>query len=97
MLLRRALERPVLFIIEDMHWVDHSTVEFLNTLMELLPSTRLLVVLTCRPEFRSPWSPRRHLHQLSLDRLTPAATEGKIRRARASSVRAEALVARWPR
>ncbi len=81
MLLRRAVERPVLFIVEDVHWVDHSTVEFLNALIELLPTSKLMVVLTCRPEFRSPWSPRPHLHQISLDRLPPAATEVMIRRA----------------
>ena len=94
MLLRRALERPVLFIIEDVHWVDHSTIEFLNALIELVPTSRLLVVLTCRPEFRSPWSPRKHLHQLSLDRLPPAATEAMIRRAAGERILPEELVTR---
>lgn len=94
MLLRRALERPVLFIIEDMHWVDHSTIEVLNALIEVVPAARLLVVLTCRPEFRSPWSPRRHLHQLSLDRLPADATEAMIRRAAGDRALPPELVAR---
>jgi TOMM system kinase/cyclase fusion protein len=80
MLLRMALTRPTLFIVEDMHWVDHSTVEFLNALIDLVPATRLLVVLTCRPEFRAPWSARRHLHHLKLDRLSSAFTASMITR-----------------
>ncbi|HKO51956.1 MAG TPA: protein kinase [Polyangiaceae bacterium] len=92
LLLRGVAERPVLFIVEDVHWVDHSTIEFLNSLIGLLPTSRLLVVLTCRPEFRSPWSPRRHLHQISLDRLPPAATEAMIRRAARSRTLPDELV-----
>ena len=41
MLLRMALTRPTLFIVEDMHWVDHSTVEFLNALVDLVPGLAL--------------------------------------------------------
>jgi len=80
MLIRMALSRPTLFIIEDMHWVDHSTIEFLNALVDLVPASRLLVVLTCRPEFRAPWSARRHLHHLKLDRLSSAFTASMITR-----------------
>jgi TOMM system kinase/cyclase fusion protein len=72
MLLRTALSRPALFIIEDMPWVDHSTIEFLNALIDVLPSARILVVLTGRPEFRPPWSARRYLHRITLDRLSSA-------------------------
>jgi TOMM system kinase/cyclase fusion protein len=78
MLLRMALNRPTLFIIEDMHWVDHSTIEFLNALIDRLPSSRVLVVLTSRAEFRAPWSARRHLYQLTLERLTPTSTLSMI-------------------
>jgi TOMM system kinase/cyclase fusion protein len=81
MLLRRAAGRPTLFIVEDMHWVDHSTVEFLNELVDQVPEARLLVVLTCRPEFRPPWSSRAHLRLLPLDRLSSASTAAMIDRA----------------
>jgi TOMM system kinase/cyclase fusion protein len=72
MLLRTALNRPTLFIIEDMPWVDHSTIEYLNMLIDLLPSSRILIVLTGRPEFRPPWSACQHLHSITLDRLSSA-------------------------
>jgi TOMM system kinase/cyclase fusion protein len=78
MLLRMALTRPTLFVIEDMHWVDHSTIELLNALVDLVPSSRLLLVLTCRPEFRPPWSARRHMHHLKLERLSSEFTASMI-------------------
>jgi TOMM system kinase/cyclase fusion protein len=70
MLLRMALDRPALLVIEDMPWVDHSTIECLNSLIDFLPSSRILVVLTARPEFRPPWSACRHLHRITLERLS---------------------------
>ena len=56
MLLRMSLRRPTLFLIEDMHWVDHSTIERMNMLVDLVGASRVLVALTCRPEFHVPWS-----------------------------------------
>ena len=70
MLLRTALNCPVLFIMEDMPWADHSTIEYLNMLIDFLPSTRILVVLTARPEFRPPWSTCQHFHRIPLERLS---------------------------
>src|SRR5262245_46453771 len=69
-LLQEAARLPVCFIMEDVHWVDASTLEFLSLLIEQVPTIRMLVLLLCRPEFRSPWAGRSHLTQLSLTRLT---------------------------
>ena len=56
---------------EDMHWVDASTLEFLSLLIDQVPTTRMLVLLLFRPDFRPPWAGRSHLTQLTLTRLTP--------------------------
>lgn len=72
MLLRTAVNRPTLFIIEDIHWADHSTMQYLNALIDLLPSSRILVALIGRPEFHPPWSACGHLHTITLDRLSSA-------------------------
>jgi TOMM system kinase/cyclase fusion protein len=64
-----AAEQPLLFIFEDMHWVDPSTMEFLTLLIDQGPVARLLTVLTCRPEFHPPWGFRSHLTPLVLNRL----------------------------
>jgi class 3 adenylate cyclase/predicted ATPase len=68
-LLRIAAQQPVLFVMEDLHWVDPSTLEFLNLLVDQGPTARLLTLLTCRPDFHPPWTGRAHLTQVTLSRL----------------------------
>jgi predicted ATPase len=48
-LLELAERQPVLFILEDLHWTDPSTLELLNLLIEQTPTASLLPVMTCRP------------------------------------------------
>ena len=62
-------KHPVLFIVEDLHWVDPSTLEFLNLLVDQSPTVRIMVLMTCRPEFAPPWPSRAHLMPLTLTRL----------------------------
>src|SRR5207302_2580794 len=47
-----AQRQPVLVIVEDLHWIDPSTLELLSLLIDQVASARLCVVLTTRPEFR---------------------------------------------
>lgn len=61
---------PVLLIVEDVHWADPSTIDFLSYLIDQVPTTRILVLVTARPEFSPPWHSRSHLSQLMLQRLT---------------------------
>jgi class 3 adenylate cyclase/predicted ATPase len=68
-LLRIAAQQPVLFVMEDVHWVDPSTLEFLSLLVDQSPTARILVLLTCRPDFSPPWTERANLTQVTLNRL----------------------------
>src|SRR5262249_20775032 len=68
-LLQEAEQQPVCFNVEDLHWADPSTLEFLGLLIDQVPTARLLLVLTARPEFRPPWELRSHVMQLMLNRL----------------------------
>jgi tetratricopeptide (TPR) repeat protein len=61
--------RPVLMVWEDLHWADPSTVELVGLILDYVPSMPLLVLLTARPEFQSPWGTRSHLTPLTLSRL----------------------------
>jgi predicted ATPase len=67
-----AKRQPVLMIVEDLHWIDPSTVELLSLLIEQGASIRLCLVLTARPEFRPPWAMVAHLTALTLRRFAPA-------------------------
>jgi class 3 adenylate cyclase len=68
-LLRIAAQQPVLFVMEDLHWVDPTTLEFLTLLVDQGPTARILVLLTFRPDFSAPWTGRAHLTQVALPRL----------------------------
>jgi class 3 adenylate cyclase/predicted ATPase len=69
LLLRLAAEQPLLLVMEDLHWVDPSTLEWLSLLVDQGPTVRILTLCTCRPDFRPPWTGRSHLAQVTLARL----------------------------
>jgi predicted ATPase len=71
LLLRRAAQQPLLFVMEDLHWIDPSTLEFLSLLVDQGPTARILTLCTFRLDFPQPWTGRSHLTQLTLHRLTP--------------------------
>jgi class 3 adenylate cyclase/predicted ATPase len=68
-LLRIAAQQPVLFVMEDLHWVDPTTLEWLSLLVDQGPTARILTLLTFRPDFSPPWTGRAHLTQVTLPRL----------------------------
>jgi serine/threonine protein kinase/tetratricopeptide (TPR) repeat protein len=61
--------RPMLAILEDVHWADPSTVALIGLLLQRLEGKRLLLVLSARPDFQPPWPERPSLHRLMLGRL----------------------------
>ncbi len=68
-LLRIAAQQPVLFVMEDLHWVDPSTLELLSLLVDQGPTARILALFTFRPDFSPPWTGRAHLTQVTVHRL----------------------------
>jgi class 3 adenylate cyclase/predicted ATPase len=63
---------------EDLHWADPSTLEVLNLVVDQVPTARLYVLLTFRPEFTPPWGNRSHLNQLTLSRLGRPQVEAMV-------------------
>jgi predicted ATPase len=70
MLLELAEQQPVLFIVEDTHWLDPTSVELLDLLIDHVPTAGLLTLLTCRPTFQPTWSSRSYLTHVTLTRLS---------------------------
>lgn len=78
LLLDITRQQPVLFVMEDLHWVDPSTLEFLNLLIEQGFASRLLVLLTARPAFSPTWPARSHVTYLTLSRLSQKQVERMV-------------------
>ncbi len=79
-LLKEAERQPMLHIMEDLHWVDPSTLEYLSLLMEHVSTAPIFTLLTFRPDFNPPWSSRAHLIQITLSRLALKQVEVMVNR-----------------
>jgi class 3 adenylate cyclase/tetratricopeptide (TPR) repeat protein len=69
-----AERRPVVLAVEDVHWIDPSTSELLNLLVEQARTARTLIVMTTRPTVRLGGSHRTHITSMTLDPLTRSQT-----------------------
>jgi len=65
-----ASQRPLVIVVEDLHWADPSTLELLQSLSDGSEPARLLLLYTARPEFRPSWPSRSHHVELRLNPLT---------------------------
>jgi class 3 adenylate cyclase/predicted ATPase len=65
-----AGQRPVLMIFEDLQWVDPTSRELLDLIIERMERWAMLLTATFRPEFQPPWTGRPQLTLLSLNRLS---------------------------
>ena len=65
-----AQQQPVLYIFEDVHWIDPSSLEALARQIDRLQDMRVLLVITHRPEFTPPWGGFTHVTTHMLNRLS---------------------------
>jgi class 3 adenylate cyclase/predicted ATPase len=69
LLVRESLNQPLVLIFEDLHWLDAETQDFLSLLSESVASTRILLLVNYRPEYRHDWGSKTYYTQLRLDPL----------------------------
>ena len=62
-------QRPAFVVYEDVHWIDPTTHELLDAVIEPIGRARILLVMTARSEFQHPWSAHAHVATLALTRL----------------------------
>ena len=74
-ILRESQEQPLLLVFEDLHWIDSETQALLNSLVESLPTSRLLLLVNYRPEYQHGWGSKTSYTQLRLDPLPPVSAE----------------------
>jgi predicted ATPase/class 3 adenylate cyclase len=77
-LLREAERHPTRVVVEDVHWADPSTLEFLALLIDQVLLSRLFVALVFRSEFLPPWRSQAQMTNIALGRLSRGATESMI-------------------
>lgn len=75
-----AAHRPVLMILEDAHWIDPTTRDLFDLVIEQVRGLPVLFVMTYRPEFSPPWIGQSHVMTLTLNRLGRRENAAVIRR-----------------
>jgi adenylate cyclase len=70
MSLKGSQQRPLIVQIEDVHWIDHTSQDYLASFVESLPGTAILLLTTYRPGYRPPWVEKSSA-QVALSNLTP--------------------------
>jgi len=76
LLVRAAERRPQVLVIEDLHWCDSATEQFLAALVDSVPALRTLVVLTYRPGYASPFGDRSYVSRVVPAALSPEDSAG---------------------
>jgi hypothetical protein len=69
LLIRESQHRSVVIAIEDLHWIDKTSEEFLDYLIGWLASTRVLLILLYRPEYTHAWGSKSYYNRVGLDQL----------------------------
>jgi tetratricopeptide (TPR) repeat protein len=78
LLLRESQVQPLLLVFENLHWIDAETQAILDSLIESLPTARLLLLVNYRPEYQHGWGNKTYYTQLRLDPLPPASAEALL-------------------
>jgi class 3 adenylate cyclase/tetratricopeptide (TPR) repeat protein len=71
-LLRESQVQPLLLVCEDLHWIDSETQALLDSMVESLPTARILLLVNYRPEYQHGWGSKTFYTQIRLDPLPPA-------------------------
>ena len=66
-----AALQPVLMVVEDAQWIDPTSLEVLDLMVDRVPNLPVLLIITFRPDFTPPWLGRSHVTSLVLNRLPP--------------------------
>jgi class 3 adenylate cyclase/tetratricopeptide (TPR) repeat protein len=78
-LVRLAASRPVLIVVEDAHWIDPTSRQLLDLIVDRVESWAMLLVITCRPEFRPAWHDQPHVVPIDLPPITAVDAEALVR------------------
>jgi predicted ATPase len=76
LLIRVSQEKLLILAVEDLHWIDKTSEEFLGYLIDWLANSPVLLILLYRPEYTHPWGSKSYYTKVGVDQLgTPSSTE----------------------
>ncbi|GAG32832.1 unnamed protein product, partial [marine sediment metagenome] len=70
LLIRESQNRPLIIAVEDLHWIDRTSEEFLSYLIGWLANAHILLILLYRPEYTHQWGSKSYYSQLGVDQLS---------------------------
>src|SRR5262249_3436704 len=79
LLIRESEAQPLLLVFEDLHWIDSETQAILDSLVESLPTARILLLVNHRPEYQHGWVSKSYYARLRLDALPLERAEDLLR------------------
>jgi predicted ATPase len=82
MSLKGSQQHPLIMEIEDLHWIDKTSEEYVASLVESLPGAAILLLTTYRPGYQPSWLAKSYATQLSLPSLAPQEAETVVRSTR---------------
>jgi class 3 adenylate cyclase/tetratricopeptide (TPR) repeat protein len=70
LLVRESQRKPLILAVEDLHWIDKTSEEFLDYLIGFLPTASILLLLLYRPEYTHTWGSKSCYGKIGLDQLS---------------------------
>jgi class 3 adenylate cyclase/tetratricopeptide (TPR) repeat protein len=92
-LLEMAGQQALLLVVEDAHWIDPTTLELIERCLERIPATRMLILITSRPDNQPALGAHPSVARLSLNRLSRASVEAIVARLGGNRLQAQTLAA----
>jgi predicted ATPase len=74
LLIQESKRKPLVVAIEDIHWMDRTSGEFIQYLIDSLPGTHIMLILLYRPEYTHLWGSKTYYTKIGLDQLSTASS-----------------------
>jgi class 3 adenylate cyclase/tetratricopeptide (TPR) repeat protein len=88
---RESRAQPILVIVEDLHWIDTESQAVLDTIVEILPTARILLLVNYRPEWHHAWGSKTYCTGLEIDPLPAESSQALLRSLLGDAAGLEAL------
>jgi len=76
---RESQTRPLILVVDDLHWIDKTSEEFLSYMIESLVNTHILLIILYRPEYTHTWGSKSYYRKIGLSQLTSRSSVELIR------------------